>query len=69
VTTAYPTVTALQSPLEPLAAAYMAALAAETGAAAGDPFDLRYLDGLLAQALDGAALVAVIRAFGLVPAD
>ncbi|GIW17055.1 MAG: hypothetical protein KatS3mg064_0212 [Tepidiforma sp.] len=69
VTTAYPTVTALQSPLEPLAAAYMAALAAETGAAAGDPFDLRYLDGLLAQALDGASLVAVIRAFGLEPAD
>ncbi len=69
VAAAYPSVTSLQSPVEPLAVAYMAALAAEAGAAPGDPFDLRYLDGVLAQAFDAPSLIAVIRAFGFVPAE
>jgi hypothetical protein len=68
VVRSYPSVTELQSPTEPLAAAYMAVLASGAGVAAGDPFDLRQLDDLLGRALDIRDFVEVIRAFGLEPA-
>ncbi|GIW13851.1 MAG: hypothetical protein KatS3mg062_1290 [Tepidiforma sp.] len=69
VAASYPAVTEVLSATEPLAAAYMGMLAAAAGAERGDPFDLRYLDGLLGRALEPRELVAVIEAFELVPAD
>jgi hypothetical protein len=66
---AYPSVTELRSPTEPLAAAYMTALAAEAGADRGDPFDLRYLDALLGMAVELRELLAVIATFGLEPVE
>ena len=68
VVRSYPSVRELQSPTEPLAAAYMAGLASGAGVTAGDPFDLRQLDDLLGRALDIGDLMEVIRAFGLEPA-
>ncbi len=67
VAQAYPTVMTLESPTEPLAAAYMTVLATAAGIGAGDPFDLRQLDDLLGRVFDIADLVEVIRALGLEP--
>jgi hypothetical protein len=67
VAQSYPTVVAVESPTERLAVVYMAALAAGAGVEAGDPFDLFYLDSLLGQVFEPAALFEIIRTFGLEP--
>lgn len=64
---AYPSVTALRSPTEPLATAYVVLLSAEVAREVEDAFDLRYLDGLLGEAFSLRDLFAVITAFGLEP--
>lgn len=65
VAAAYPGIDTAQSPQEPLAAAYVGNLLAASGMAAGNAFNLRYLDELLGRAIDPAVLAAAVQAFGL----
>ncbi|MCC6383233.1 MAG: hypothetical protein IT304_12060 [Dehalococcoidia bacterium] len=67
VAAAYPGVDTNTSPDEPLAQLYAAALAKIAGLQEGSAFDLRYLDELLARAIDPAVLFAVVANFGLQP--
>jgi hypothetical protein len=57
------------SPVEPLAAAYAETFADAAGLPLSDPFDLEYLDALLAFAIDPRALLLVIATLGLEPAN
>jgi hypothetical protein len=66
---AYPQITYNDSPDEPVAKAYSAALASVAGVKEGSPFDLRYLDELLGRAMDPRVLFEAINAFGLAPAN
>ncbi len=52
---------------EPLAQAYAARIAGQAGVEVGPPFTLRYLDELLARALDPRILTAAIQALELSP--
>lgn len=65
VSAAYPGIDTVQSPAEPLADAYVGNLLEASGMAPGSAFNMRYLDELLARAIDPAVLVAAIRALGL----
>ncbi|MCK6565880.1 MAG: hypothetical protein HUU14_06985 [Dehalococcoidia bacterium] len=69
VAAAYGQVGGSTSPEEPVAVAYAATLASAAGMPGGSPFDLRYLDELLARALDSGVLAGTIEALGLIPAD
>lgn len=69
VAAAYGDVGGNVSPDEPVAMAYVAALATMSNSPAGSPFDLRYLDELLGLGLDAGVLAGVIHALELVPAD
>jgi hypothetical protein len=55
------------SPTETVAQQYVQIIAGASGQEAGDPFDLRYLDELLSQAVDGGVLAGAITAFQLTP--
>ena len=65
VSAAYPAIDSVQSPAEPLADAYVSNLLGPSGMAPGSAFNLRYLDELLARAIDPAVFAAVLEAFGL----
>ena len=63
----YPQITQTASAPESVAQAYADNLAEAAGFDQGQPFDLKYLDELLARATDGGVLAAAIVAFELVP--
>lgn len=63
----YPQITTVPSPPERVAGAYADALAEGTGFSRGQPFDMLYLDELIARATDGGVLAAALDAFELVP--
>jgi hypothetical protein len=65
VAAAYPGIETIQSPAESLADAYVRNLLDPSGMAPGSAFNMRYLDELLARAIDPAVLVGAIQAFGL----
>ena len=65
VSAAYPGIDTVQSPAESLADAYVRNLLEPSGMAPGSAFNMRYLDELLARAIDPAVLVGAIQAFGL----
>lgn len=65
VAAAYSTIDYNDSPDEPLAQAYVAALAKAAGMPPGSAFNLRYLDELLGRALPPRTYVAAIAALGL----
>lgn len=55
------------SPTETVAQQYVEIIAGASGQEPGDPFDLRHLDELLSQAVDGGVLADAITAFQLAP--
>lgn len=63
----YPQITQTASAAESVAQAYADNLAEAAGFDQGQPFDLKYLDELLARATDGGVLAEAIVAFELVP--
>lgn len=67
VAAAYPTITQTGSPTERLAKTYADILAEVSGMPQGDPFNLQYLDELLARSIDGGVIATAIVAFGLAP--
>jgi hypothetical protein len=66
---AYPTITENESPDEPLAQAYAAALAERTGAPVASAFNLIYLDELLARSLSAETFAGAISALELGPSS
>ncbi|HMO53441.1 MAG TPA: hypothetical protein PJ994_02965 [Tepidiformaceae bacterium] len=65
---AYPQVTGLSAPVEPLAQTYVDILAYVADMAPGSPNDVRYIDELLGRSMPLPMLLAVIQAFELAPA-
>ena len=68
VAASYSRVSPNDSPAETIAVAYAGALAARTGMALDDPFNLVYLDELIARSFSADMLISLLETLGLEPA-
>ncbi|MFQ5381034.1 MAG: hypothetical protein ACE5EF_05365 [Dehalococcoidia bacterium] len=68
VAEAYPGVRVNSSPTEDLALVYADILARQAGMEAGDPFNLLYLDELIARSFSADMIIALLETLDLVPA-